>query len=364
MRKLLLLLVLALLLSVRAAAGDIMQQEAELLQLDTLYDALTPDARTLLGEATPTTSVSFGKSLLSMLYDVLGGSESALQQAGKSAATLLCVVLLCAITHGLELPFSDTAISLVGALGITLVCTQSLSGMVTLAGDTLDRLSGFTTLLLPALSSVLMASGGLTAGAALYTGSCIFIDLLVRCVKMLLLPLTYAYLALAAASCAAGASRLRGIQELVGWTIRTALKGIMYVFTAYISLTGLVSGSADAATLKAAKAALSGVVPVVGGIISDASESVLAAAAALKATAGIFGLLAIAALVLSPFIRIGLFCLAMKLTGAVGGVFALPAHASLLSDVSTAMGYLLAMTGSCALMAMLSCCCFMRAVSG
>ena len=115
---------------------------------------------------------------------------------------------------------------------------------------------------------------------------------------------------------------------------------------------------------KAAKATLSGAVPVVGGIISDASESVLAAAGVLKSSAGVFGMLAVIAIALAPFVRIAVEYLAMRLTAAVGGAFGSPAHTQLLSAVSTAMGYLLAMTGSCALMALISSCCFMKAVSG
>lgn len=364
MRKLLLVSLVALLLASGAAAADVTAREAEILQLDTLYDALSPEETARLGESSPEKTANFGESMLSILYDTLSGAQSSLRQSIKTGAALLCIALLCAVCHGTELPFADMAATLAGTVGIVLVCTQSFSGMVSLASETIERISGFTALLMPVLASALTASGGLTAGAALYTGSCLFIDLLVRCVKSFLLPLCYAYLALAAAESVAGETQLVRLREMVAWVIGMLLKGIMYVFTGYLALTGLVSGSADAATLKAAKAALSGAVPVVGGIISDASESVLAAASALRSSAGVFGLLAVAAVALSPFIRIALAYLVMKLSGAVAGAFAIPAHGTLLSALTSAMGYLLAMTGSCALMAMISCCCFMRAVSG
>ena len=56
------------------------------------------------------------------------------------------------------------------------------------------------------------------------------------------------------------------------------MTGMTIAFTAYINLTGLISGSADAAAIRTAKTLISTVLPVVGGIASDASSAVLAAA--------------------------------------------------------------------------------------
>ena len=66
---------------------------------------------------------------------------------------------------------------------------------------------------------------------------------------------------------------------------------------------------------------------------------------------------------LMPFLQIGVHYLVLKLTAAVGGTVATGAHAKLLENLSSAMGYMLAMTGSSILMAMISCCCFVKAVN-
>ena len=71
--------------------------------------------------------------------------------------------------------------------------------------------------------------------------------------------------------------------------------------------------------MKVAKAAISGVVPVVGGIISDASETVLAGAGMLKNTIGVFGTLAILAACAYPFLQLGVQYLLYKLTAFLAG---------------------------------------------
>ena len=124
----------------------------------------------------------------------------------------------------------------------------------------------------------------------------------------------------------------------------------------------LVSGSTDAAALKVAKLTISGMVPVVGGIMSDASEAVLVSAGVVRNAAGIYGILALLAIVAGPFLKIGSHYILLKVTGAVSGLFGSKTCSELISDVSGAMGLLLAMTGSVCLLLLISMVCFLRGV--
>ena len=130
-----------------------------------------------------------------------------------------------------------------------------------------------------------------------------------------------------------------------------------------MSITGVVSGATDTAALKAAKLTISSVVPVVGGIMSDASEAVLVSAGLLKNSAGIYGILAIIAICLDPFIRIAAHYLLLKATAAVCVVFGSKKVTGLVDDFAVAMGLLLAMTGAVCLMLLISIVCFMKGVT-
>ena len=298
-----------------------------------------------------------------MLGRAVSGLETPFHAALRTGCMLLAVVLLCAVCGNFEPELPVRSVTLGGALGITAVCTASLRSMIGLAADTLERVGTFTTMLLPVMSAALTASGGMSSGSALYVGSTLFMDVLVRLIRSVLIPMTYAFVAVSTAECAAGDGRLSQLRECISWFICLALKGVVALFTAYLAITGLASGSVDAAAVKAAGSALGAAVPVVGGMLSDAAGSILAGANFLKTTAGIFGMLALAAIRLMPFLQIGVHYLVLKLTAAVGGTVASGAHAKLLENLSSAMGYMLAMTGSSILMAMISCCCFVKAVN-
>lgn len=115
------------------------------------------------------------------------------------------------------------------------------------------------------------------------------------------MPLVYGYIAASVAYAAVGNEGLKRLGALLKWLVTTVLTIVMLVFVGYLTISGIIAGSTDAATVKAAKFAISGAVPVVGGILADASESVLAAAGVLRSTVGIFGMIVILAICLLPF---------------------------------------------------------------
>jgi stage III sporulation protein AE len=127
-----------------------------------------------------------------------------------------------------------------------------------------------------------------------------------------------------------------------------------------MTITGVVSGTADASALKATKLTISGMVPVVGNILADASDAVLTSAAVLKSAAGVYGLIAFAAIWIAPFLRLGLQYLLLKATGALCCSFGGKRIGNLVSDFSAAMGLLLAMTGTMCMLLLISCICMMK----
>ena len=102
--------------------------------------------------------------------------------------------------------------------------------------------------------------------------------------------------------------------------------------------------------------------PVVGSILSDASEAVLLSAGIAGNAAGIYGIFAVLAIFLVPFLKIGVHYLVLKGTFVVCGIFSSRGMGTLLGDFSTAMGLLLAMTGSACLIQLISTVCFLKGV--
>ena len=153
------------------------------------------------------------------------------------------------------------------------------------------------------------------------------------------------------------------IKNFLKWLLAWGLKTVLYVFTGYISITGIVGGTTDAIALKATKLTISGAVPVVGNILSDASEAILVSAGIMKNAAGIYGLLTVIALMIGPFMRIGVQYLMLKITSGLCETLGTKEMSALIKDFSSAMGLVLAMTGAVCVIFLISMICFMKGVS-
>ena len=135
------------------------------------------------------------------------------------------------------------------------------------------------------------------------------------------------------------------------------------LFTTYLTICGAVAGAADGQAVKLAKSAVSAAVPVVGGILSEAAESVLAGAGLLRGMVGTVGTLALVGICLLPFLRLGgqyLLYQGAALVSAAAGPKKLTKLIAMLGD---AFGLVLAMTGAAAVLLLISLLSFITAVT-
>ena len=198
-------------------------------------------------------------------------------------------------------------------------------------------------------SAIRTALGGLlrVAVIVLQAATMVVFDLVIRLVNALLVPAACAYLAITAVDAAAGNGMLRGIADGIKSLTSGVLKLILTLFTAYLAIAGGVSGNVDRMTLKTAKLAVSGAVPVVGGVISDATETMLSGAALLRGSIGIFGMLCVAAICFVPFVRAGASYLCYKAGAAVLSPLCSDGMKRFLENVGTGFGLLLGMLSTC-----------------
>ena len=357
MKRVLIGILLLLLLAGSAYAQETAEQQ--IVDTSPLTEELPSEAGEALSGISSTGAADFWGNCRELFLRAVKGSDSALKEGLRLCAVLLAVVTLCAIVKMVSVHDLTGAVSAVGALGLCAVAVGSFRAMIGLASTTVEEITDYTGCLLPVMASAAAMSGGMTSASALYTGTVVFAEVLMQLITRILVPAVYFYLAVACAEAALGNETLSELREFVGWVISKSLRIVLYGFTIYMTLTGVVSGSSDEMAVKATKAA-TGMLPVVGGIISDASESLLVSAAIVKNSAGIFGMLAVLAICIAPFLRVGIQYLLLKLTAAVSGTVGLPPHVKLVKNFSSAMGYLLAMNGTCALMSLICVACFLR----
>lgn len=322
-------------------------------------DITAPTAPDSVVDLMPAETESFVQGLWTVVRSAIVKFAPELSAAAGSCLAMTAVVLLASIFNAMP-GNSKKTVRFVSTLAISTILLGQANTMINLCGDTVTQISDYGKLLLPAMTTALAAQGGATGATALYAGTAVFDTVLTSIIGKILVPLVYVFLALAVANSATNEDLLKKIRDFVKWLSTWSLKTILYIFTGYLSITGVITGTADAAAVKAAKLTISGAVPVVGGILSDASEAVIVGAGVMKNAVGIYGLLAVIALFITPFLQIGAQYLILKLTAVLCGVFGVKEASDLIEDFSSAMGILLGMTGTISFLMLISTICFMK----
>ena len=257
---------------------------------------------------------------------------------------------LPAAGHPLMANFTPLAFVLV----ITMTAAGDVQTMIGSGTETMEQLDVLGKALLPTLAAAVAASGGIVSASARQVATVFFSNLLLTLIRNVLLPLVYFYVASAAAGAMLPGEPLKriaaGIKKVVTW----ALTGSLVLFTGYLTLTGAASTSADALVLQMTRSVISTAVPVVGGIISQASGSVLSGAGLLKNSLGVFGMLAVLATCLTPFLHMAVQYLLYKVTAFLAGTAGNGTLVELIDALGSAFGLVLGMVGSCALLLLIS----------
>ena len=279
------------------------------------------------------------------------------RRAVRSSVLILLSLLFCGLAETVQEGAGGSpsrSVSLAGTLAVTAVAVADVNALLGMGTGAIARMTSFANVLLPTAAALTAATGAVTGAAARQLAAALFSDLLVNLIHGLLVPLLYGYIAASAAQAAVGENRLKRLADLLKWTVTTVLTVVTMAFVGYLTASGVVAGTADAATVKAAKFAISGAIPVVGGILSDAAETVLASAGILKGTVGVFGMVTILGICLIPLLQLAVHYLAYKLTAALASALGDGPVCGLVDRLGGAFGLVLGMTGACCLLLLIA----------
>ena len=330
-----------------ASAETALKRQEETIELDALERA----AKDVGGTADYGATLDEG---LSELWEK--GKRSAagiIKEAVRSGVLIMVITMFCGLadillkTAGRS---STLVVSLAGVLAVAAVAISDVDAMLGLGRNTIENITAFSNVLFPAVAAVTAATGAVTGAAVRQMAAVLFSDLLINLINRLLVPMLYAYLAVSVAQAALGNDGLKRIAAMLKWVVTTLLTVVMIAFVGYLTVSSVVAGSTDALAVKAAKFAISGAIPVVGGILSDAAETILSSAGVLRGTVGVFGAVTILSLCLLPVLRIAAHYLVYKLAAAVSGTMGTSGLSDLTEQIGGAFGLMLGMTGACSLL--------------
>lgn len=333
---------------VQAAALPAELEEALPAEVESMLDDLD-------GQDADIYTLSRGWTLL--WNNACASLETIVKESMGSGILVLGIVLLCALAEDwAQATGSGTTrqyVVVAGSAAITVAAAGSLHSLITLGVEMIGELNVFSKTLLPTMSAALAAGGGVASAGLRHVAGVFFSDVLMTAIQDLLLPLVYFYIAIAAAHAALPEFRLKSIGKAISKGTAWLLTGALALYTGYLTVSGVVAQSADTLTAQLTRSAM-GAVPVVGNVLSESAGAVLSGAALLKNTVGVWGMLAVLAICLLPVLRLAVQYLIFKGTAFLAGTIGTPQLVELVDALGTAFGMVLGMTGSCALLLLIS----------
>ena len=326
---------------------EIGAETARLTEIYEVENALEEKEREISGTLTLDGSYDAEAALHRLWRSVL----DKLHDAGKAELgfswDLVMLAILCSLVGVLspEQRIGKNA-ELAACCMAALLLMGRAEGVLEEAEDALYRLSDYGKAAFPAYFLSVAACGASVSASVKYASVSFVSNLFMELSHRYILPIIHAYLSVAITCSIAENGLLRGAEKLLKWCAASLMTLLTGGFCTYISLSGQISGSVDAAAVKAAKTVISTVLPVVGGILSDSAATMLSAAAVIKNTAGVFCLIAVCAICAGPFALLLVKMLALKAAAALSELGSCERYARLLSSMGNGMGMLLGLVGS------------------
>lgn len=336
------ILLAALLTACRARAAG----EYGWLGLEELSDSLPEEARSVLDAENGAESVR--SSLGRVVSEALGGAlRGAFRTGLATAATVLAASVMCGVAGELA-PDRGKGIDYVNLAGTAAIAEAAAGGFSALMGEAaaaVGELTDLGTMLLPVMASVSASAGAAASGAAKYAASALFLNVLGTLSKKLVIPLIYMYLAASLGQAAFGGGA-GGVAKLIAGLVKRALVLTALAFSVYLGAVSLIASSADATAVKLTKTAISTLLPVVGGMVAEASDTLLSGLGVIRGVLGAAGLVAVAAVCLGPVVRLLVNAALLRCAAALAGTVAPRPVSEFIAAVAEGYSLMLALTGT------------------
>ena len=221
---------------------------------------------------------------------------------------------------------------------------------INLGKDTIDTMVTFMQALMPVLLGILIAMGGVTTSAFLHPvllGSIGFIGTII---KSVVLPLILFSAILSIVNNLSSKVQVTKLANLLKQSAVAILGFVLTAFIGIISIQGVAASTVDGITMRTAKFAVGSFIPIVGGFLSDAMDTVMGYSLLLKNGIGVIGLIAIFIICLIPMVKIVALIGIYKICAAIVEPIAQSQLADCLNQMSSSLILIFSTVSSVAIM--------------
>lgn len=321
---------------------------------DALLRELTPEVKKQLKDI-GVTSPSWQELNSMSFFDIFGSIMNTIQQ--QSVTPLNCVVkimgvvMLVALINSVKSSLGSSSLTAVlnsvATLTVSIILIQPVCQTIEYSTTIIKLSADFMLIFIPVMAGIMLTMGQSLQAAGSYTMVMGAGTAVSQISNNILVPLLNTFLGISVVSGISQRVNLNGFCELINKVLKWVLTFTMSVFTAILTMQSIISSSADSAGVKATRFAISSFVPLVGGALSEAYQTVRGCMGMLKSGVGVFAILATGTIYLPAIISCVLWLVAINIAIALAGVFDMGDIIKLLKSVTTVINSLIAILLCC-----------------
>ena len=340
---------------------DIYDEQYQLVGADSLIDELPVETRQQLksiGITSPSwqqlNSLSFSDVFSSVMDTIGQQSITPLNCVVKIIGVILLVALINSVKSTIASSSLTGVLNSLSVLSVSIILIQPISSTIEYSSTVIKLSSDFMLVFTPIMVAIMITIGQSMQGAGSYTMVMGAGTAVSQISANILEPLLNTFLGMSVVSGISQKVKLSGFCELVNKLVKWVLTFTMSIFTTILTMQSVITASADSAGTKATRFAISSFVPLVGGALSEAYQTVRSCMDMLKSGVGVFAILATGIIYLPAITSCVLWLVAINIAVALAEVFDIKQIISLLKSVATVINALIAILLCCMIIFIIS----------
>lgn len=282
---------------------------------------------------------SVSNYLLSLFF---GGLKAKL----PTFISLFALLLICAIVNSIKpKKMGDGVYEIVHFATFSVVVCIVVSvayALVSSAQNTIEKTSKAVQSIFPIMLTLMTVTGN-SSSVAVYNPAMLFItDFVVIIINKLVFPIILSMLAISVISNVCKTIKLNGLLNFSSSGLKWLIGLVATVFSLFLTVKGLNSGVYDGISLRALKYTVNSSVPLVGGILRDGLDLILASGVLVKNALGFLAIFIIFGVIIQPILEIVSVTLALKLVSAVLEPLNDARVVSFINSVSSVINFIIA----------------------
>lgn len=256
--------------------------------------------------------------IINIIFKLLGDNvKNALITVGSVMIIVVIHSILKAISENLgNENVSKIAYYIEYILIITLIMTN-FSSIITEMKTAVQNLTGFANSLIPLMITLMITTGNVVSSGMLQPILLLLVTFISNFMTNILIPIALVATALGIISKISDQAQVGKLSKFLNSSMVWILGTVLTLFVSVTSLEGGLTSSIDGVTAKAAKTAISSVVPVVGSILGDAVNTIMGCSNIIKNAVGVVGIIVIIAICIRPIVQLAALTITYYLGAAL-----------------------------------------------